>query len=93
LRTETQIINFNMEVARNAAWNVATNLAAASPDLVPAAIADVDLRTGVLGKLVVSPPMLIKVQLLPIRALESSNTRRVLDVLARTAAAKVAARG
>jgi hypothetical protein len=90
LRTETQIINFNMEVARNAAWNVAVNLAATSPDLMDAAIADVDLRTSVLGKLVVSPPMFIKLQLLPIRTFESSDVRKVLDVLARTEAARAA---
>ena len=91
LRTETTIINFNMKVARDAAWNVAKNLAATSPDRMEAAIADVDLRTGLLGKLVVSPPMLIKLQLMPIRALESNNVRKVLDVLARTEAAKAAA--
>jgi Family of unknown function (DUF5995) len=90
LRTETQIINFNMEVARNAAWNVAVNLAATSPDLMDAAIADVDLRTSLLGKLVISPPILIKLQLLPIRVFESNNVRKVLDVLARTEAAKAA---
>jgi uncharacterized protein DUF5995 len=91
LRTETQIINFNMDVARNAAWNVAVNLAATSPDLMDAAIADVDLRTSLLGKLVISPPILIKLQLLPIRVFESNNVRKVLDVLARTEAAKAAA--
>jgi uncharacterized protein DUF5995 len=91
LRTETQIINFNMKVARDAAWNVAVNLAATSPDFMDAAIADVDLRTSLLGKLVVSPPMLIKLQLMPIRVFESNNVRRVLDVLARTEPAKAAA--
>jgi hypothetical protein len=95
LRTETTIINFNMTVARDAAWNVAMNLAATSPDLMKAAIADVDLRTSLLGKLVVSPPMLIKLQLFPVRIFESSNVRRVLDVLARSqpAAATAASAG
>ncbi len=82
LRTETAIINFDMTVARNAAWNVAVNLAETSPDLMAAAIADVDLRTSVLGELVVSPPMLIKLQLLPVRLREVNDVRRVLDVLA-----------
>ncbi|HET7872887.1 MAG TPA: DUF5995 family protein [Terriglobales bacterium] len=90
LRTETQIINFNMKVARDAAWNVAVNLAATSPDLMDAAIADVDLRTSLLGRLLVSPPTFIKLQLLPIRLFESNDARRVLDVLARTEAAKAA---
>jgi hypothetical protein len=96
LRTETTIINFNMTVARDAAWNVAMNLAATSPDRMKAAIADVDLRTSLLGKLAVSPPMLIKLQLFPVRIFESSNVRRVLDVLARskpTAAAAASAGG
>jgi uncharacterized protein DUF5995 len=92
LRTETQIINFNMEVARNAAWNVAVNLATTSPDLMEAAIADVDLRTSLLGMLVISPPMFVKLQLLPVRAFESNDVRRVLDVLARTEPAKAAAK-
>jgi len=82
LRTETTIINFNMTVARDAAWNAAVNLAATSPDLMAAAIADVDLRTSVFGKLVAAPPMLIKLQLMPIRACENNDIRKVLDVLA-----------
>jgi hypothetical protein len=91
LRTETQIINFNMKIARDAAWNVAVNLNATSPDLMDAAIADVDLRTSLLGSVVVSPPMLIKLQLMPIRVFESNNVRRVLDVLAKAEPAKAAA--
>jgi hypothetical protein len=91
LRTETQIINFNMTIARDAAWNVAVNLAGTSPDLLDAAIAEVDLRTSLLGALVVSPPTLVKLKLMPIRAFESNNVQKVLDVLARTEPAKAAA--
>jgi hypothetical protein len=91
LRTETQIINFNMTIARDAAWNVAVNLASTSPDLMPAAIADVDVRTSVLGALVVSPPWLVKLQLLPIRLFENNHVRKVLDVLAKTEPAKAGA--
>ncbi|HKF20529.1 MAG TPA: DUF5995 family protein [Candidatus Angelobacter sp.] len=93
LRTETQIINFNMTIARDAAWNVAVNLAATSRDLMDAAIADVDLRTSLLGKLVVSPPVLIKLQLFPIRIFETGNVRHVLDVLAGKPAAAAASAG
>jgi hypothetical protein len=82
LRTETQIINFNMMVARDAAWSEAVKMAALSPGQMPAAIADLDVRTQLLGRLVISPPILIKAQLLPIRLLETNNVRRVLDVLA-----------
>jgi Family of unknown function (DUF5995) len=91
LRTEAQIINFNMTIARDAAWNVAVNLASTSSDLMAAAIADVDLRTSLLGALVVSPPWLVKLQLLPIRLFENNHIRKVLDVLAKTEPAKAAA--
>jgi hypothetical protein len=41
-----------------------------------------------LGRLVVSPPVWIKLQLFPIRVRENNDIRRVLDVLAdKTAAA------
>ncbi len=82
LRTETTIINFNMTKARDCAWNEACNLAATSPDLLDAAIADVDLRVGAFGRLIVSPPLFVKLQLLPIRLREPNSVRRVLDVLA-----------
>jgi len=90
LRTEAQIINFNMTIARDAAWNVAVNLASTSPGQMEAAIAEVDLRTGLLGKVVVSPPLLVKLKLLPIRVFENNHIRRVLDVLARTEPARAA---
>lgn len=91
LRTETRIINFSLTVARDAAWKVATEVAATPPDRMDSAIAEVDLRTSLLGKLVISPPKLVKLQLLPIRALESNNVRKVLDVLTRTETGKKAA--
>jgi hypothetical protein len=56
-----------------------------------AAIADVDVRTSVLGALVVSPPWLVKLQLLPIRLFENNHVRKVLDVLAKTEPAKAGA--
>jgi Family of unknown function (DUF5995) len=81
LRTETTIINFNMTRARDCAWNEACNLAATSPHLLDAAIADVDLRVGAFGRLMISPPLFVKLQLLPIRLRELNGVRRVLDVL------------
>jgi hypothetical protein len=47
-----------------------------------AAIDDLDLRVQLLGRLVVSPPVWVKLQLFPIRVRENSDVRRVLDVLA-----------
>ncbi len=91
LRTETTIINFSMSRARDCAWNEACNLATASPDSLPAAIAAVDLRIGTFGELVASPPFLVKLKLLPIRLKELNGARNVLDVLAADKAA-VAAR-
>jgi hypothetical protein len=57
-------------------------MAALPPDQMPAAIATLDERVHLLGHLVISPPVLVKLQLLPIRALESNSVRRILDVLA-----------
>jgi Family of unknown function (DUF5995) len=82
LRTESTIINFNMSKARDCAWNEACNLAATAPGLLDQAIADVDLRVGVFGRLVASPPVLVRLQLLPIRLREVSGVRRVIEILA-----------
>lgn len=91
LRTETAIINFSLKTARDAAWSAATKLAATPAEKLPAAIHDLDVRTELFGHLVISPPRLIKLELLPIRIFESNNIRHVIDVLAGPAAAKSAA--
>jgi hypothetical protein len=57
-----------------------------------AAIQELDGEVELLGRLVVAPPWLIKLQLFPVRIFESSNVRRVLDVLARSKPAAAAAR-
>jgi hypothetical protein len=91
LRTETQIINFNMTVARDVAWSDAVRMASLAPDQMPAAIADLDARVQLLGRLVISPPALTKLQLSPIRACESNNVQRILNVLAgKKASARIA---
>jgi hypothetical protein len=81
LRTETTIINFNMTRARDCAWNEACNLARTPAARIDAAIADLDLRVALFGKLLMSPPLLVKLQLLPIRLREVHGVRRVLDIL------------
>jgi len=90
LRTETAIINFSLQAARDAAWSQATRLAALPPDQLAPAIRDLDVQTELFGHLVISPPLLIKIQLLPIRIFESLSIRHVIDVLARPSKAKAA---
>lgn len=94
LQTDTVIINFSLDKAREFAWNHALQLAPLSGDALQEAILGLDAEAAVLGHLVVSPPWLIKLQLLPIRIFESGNVRRVLDVLAggKPAATAAAAR-
>jgi Family of unknown function (DUF5995) len=95
LQTDTVIINFSLDKARQFAWDHAVELAALSGEAMQAAIRRIDGEVAELGHLVVSPPWLIRIQLLPIRIFESSNVRRVLDVLAggKPAAAKAAPAG
>ena len=90
LHTETVIINFSLQVARDAAWAEATKLARTPPEELPAAIHDLDVRTELFGHLVISPPRLIKLELLPIRIFETSTVRHVIDILAGKGAAKAA---
>lgn len=90
LRTETAIINFSIDVARDLAWSEATKLAVTPPEQLAAAIHDLDVRTELFGHLVISPPLLIKLKLLPIRLRESNNVRHIIDVLAAPVAAKAA---
>ena len=91
LRTETTIINFSMTKARDCAWAEAANLAQLSGNLLGAAIAEADAQASLVGALVVSPPLLVRAQLLPIRLRELSGVRRVLDILAGEATAVAAA--
>ncbi|HEY6251641.1 MAG TPA: DUF5995 family protein [Candidatus Angelobacter sp.] len=91
LRTETAIINFSMQVARDSAWSEAVKLSTTPPEKLQEAIHDLDVKTELFGHLVISPPLLIKLQLLPIRLFESGNVRHVIDVLATPAAARATA--
>lgn len=91
LRTDTAIINFSIDVARDAAWSEAMKLAVLPPDKLPAAVHDLDIRTELFGRLVISPPLWIKLKLLPIRLFESGNVRHVIGVLAAPAASQAKA--
>lgn len=87
LKTETAIINFSIDVARDVAWTRATKLATTPPDQLPAVISQIDQETAAFGRDVVMSPFL---RLSLIRIFESNNIRNVIDVLAATSAAKVA---
>lgn len=91
LKTDTVIINFSLDEARKFAWHHAVKFAPMSATELDAAIKQLDSEVDLLGQLVVSPPWLIRAELLPIRVFESDNVRRVLDVLARTKPAAAAA--
>jgi hypothetical protein len=90
LKTDTAIINFSLDEARKFAWDHAVKMAPLSPPEMQAAIHDLDLEAAKFGHTVVSPPWLVKLKLMPIRLFESSNVRRVLDVLAAGKAAAAA---
>jgi Family of unknown function (DUF5995) len=87
LKTETAIINFSIDVARDAAWSHATKLAVTPPDQLPAAINQIDVETQEFGRDVVMSPFL---RLSLIRIFETNNIRRVIDVLAAKPVAKAA---
>lgn len=91
LREETKIINFSLTKARDCAWSEAVKMAALPASQLQAAIDDLDLRVQRLGHLVVSPPLLVKLRLFPIRVRENNDVRRVLDVLAKKPATVVVA--
>jgi Family of unknown function (DUF5995) len=91
LRTEAVIINFSLHVARDLAWAEAGKLATTPPAQLPSAIHALDVKTELFGRLVISPPPPIKLQLLPIRIFETNNIRRVIDVLGSPAPAAKAA--
>jgi len=91
LKTDSAIIDFSLDEARRFAWDHALKMAPMPPPEMKAAIHDLDLEAAEFGRTVVSPPWLIKIELLPIRLLESGNVRRVLDVLAAGKAAAAAA--
>lgn len=82
LRTTTRIINFNLEKARNVAWASSQRLLGTPAALRGIAMDGMDLAAGVLGLAITHPPAAIALQLAPIRAAESNDVIRILDLLA-----------
>ncbi|MSV30258.1 MAG: hypothetical protein EXQ52_16175 [Bryobacterales bacterium] len=82
LRTETAIVNFSMTKARDFAWFQARNLAALPESARDAAIGMLDLKVELLGRALVHPPLKLRLQLIPIRAVENDDIRRNVQILA-----------
>jgi Family of unknown function (DUF5995) len=91
LKTDTVIINFSLDKAREFAWDHAVKMAPLCADELQAAIQKLDPEVAALGRLVVSPPWLVKAKVFPIRMFERSSVRRVIDVLAAGKAAPAGA--
>jgi hypothetical protein len=76
------IINFSMERARQAAWEVAVRLAPLPQDEWGPELERLDRGVTAFGRFVYKPPsLLLKVGLLVIRLPESNNISRVIEVL------------
>lgn len=83
LITETTIINFNLEKARDVAWLRAQSLAARPPGELAAAIDQIDREVALFGNVIAHPLAPLDLQLRPIRAVECHDIRKNLEILAR----------
>src|SRR5579872_1576820 len=90
LRTETKIVNFDMVIARDAAWKSALRFADEPGFLVSGTIEAQDLAVSLLGRAILDPPLLEEA-LRPIRNAESDDVRKVIDVLSQQAAVAASA--
>lgn len=80
-RTEDAVVEFSIARARALAWNTALELAPMDDGARAARIVDLDNFVETLGRLVLSPPPLMRARLMVIRARESSDARQVIDAL------------
>ena len=81
LKTETTLINFNIDLARKAAWFTAERLANEPSILHNVTIDGLDLAVSVEGRAILYPPFKGDA-LAPIRAAEVQDVRRVIEILA-----------
>jgi roadblock/LC7 domain-containing protein len=80
LKSETTVINFNIEMARQAAWTVAERLAWQPEVLRAISIDGLDLAVSIEGRTILYPPD--KTQTLAaIREVELQDVRKVIDAL------------
>jgi hypothetical protein len=82
LLTDTRIINFSLETAREVAWSRAQSLAATPPAELAAAIDQIDREVALFGSAIVRPLPPLDLQLLPIRAVECPEVGKILKILA-----------
>ena len=74
-------MNFSMQKARDEAWKFATALAVLPEDEQQAKIAEKDEKIAVLANIVRNPGWLVNPFAFLIRILETSNVRKVINVL------------
>jgi len=82
-KVDDVIVEFSMSEARKFAWNVAQTLAPMDAEQQAVKIKELDQAASQVGRVVVSPPGLLRWGLLIIRARESSKIVKVIDVLAK----------
>lgn len=80
LKTDNRLINFSMTKARDFAWNAAIRIAA-DPANRDVHIGALDAAVALLGNTVVHPPLSIELKLVPIRAAEEPDVRRIIQAL------------
>lgn len=84
LRTETSVVNFSLQAARDNAWFTAQGLAGEPALLQDATIDGLDLAVTVKGRAIVHP-LVSRVGLQAIQEAEVKDVRRVIEVLAQSA--------
>jgi hypothetical protein len=80
LKSETTIINFNIDLARKAAWLTADRLAKEPAILHDITIDGIDLAVSVEGRAILYPPFQ-RDALQAIHAVEEPDVRKVIDLL------------
>jgi hypothetical protein len=84
-KVEDAVINWSLTKARDCAWNVATRLAASSPQQSAVYLANLDRDVAFLGRLVRRPAgVFVRLGLLVIRLRESNDVPHTIDVLSQT---------
>jgi hypothetical protein len=79
---DNALARFNVTIARQVAWAVATNHASLEADAQQSHLERVDLAAALIARAILQPPILTSAGLLLIRARETSTTARVIDMLA-----------
>jgi hypothetical protein len=79
--TDDEVLNFSFTVARGEAWSQAVTLAHLDPAVVPLAIASLDRKVAVLGKLVADPGGVMEHAVDVVAFTESHDIAAVVDAL------------